>query len=170
MDETLVIRRQNQSMDAVLATGRYPAPTRKEGRKKERGRECSDVVVVVVVAVPSSSSSPELRGLGAILVAFLEKLFFVRRCFAFVVSVSLEAVFAAVESFFFFLCKFTLSMPVSLFALYLFLPASILCMSCRKFLFPGGPVSVSSLLLGFLFCLSLKRLFVRKKEISFVIF
>jgi hypothetical protein len=43
-------------------------------------------------------------------------------------------------------------------------------MSCRKFLFPGGPVSVSSLLLGFLFCLSLKRLFVRKKEISFVIF
>ncbi len=143
MDETLVIRRQNQSMNAVLATGRYPAPTRKEEGKKERGRECSDVVVVVVVvAVPSSSSSPELRGLGAILVAFLEKLFFVRRCFAFVVSVSLEAVFAAVESFFFFLCKFTLSMPVSLFALYLFLPASILCMSCRKFLFPGCPVSV----------------------------
>jgi hypothetical protein len=89
-------------MDAVLATGRYPAPTRKEGRKKERGRECSDVVVVVVVAVPSSSSSPELRGLGAILVAFLEKLLFVLRCFGFLVSVPLEAVFAAVESFFFF--------------------------------------------------------------------
>jgi hypothetical protein len=74
---------------------------RKKERKKERGRECSDVVVVVVVAVPSSSSSPELRGLGAILVAFLEKLFFVRRCFGFLVSVSLEAVFSAVESFFF---------------------------------------------------------------------
>ncbi len=89
---------------------------RKKERKKERGRECSDVVVVVVVAVPSSSSSPELRGLGAILVAFLEKLFFVRRCFGFLVSVSLEPFFLRSRASF-FLCKFTLSMPVSLYAL-----------------------------------------------------
>jgi hypothetical protein len=169
VDETLVIRRQNQSMNAVLATGRYPAPTRKKERKNERGRECSDVVVVVV-AVPSSSSSPELRALGAILVAFLEKLFFVRRCFGFLVSVSLEAVFAAVESFFLFYVSSHYQCLSPCLRFICFFQHRFLFMSCRKFLFPGGPVSVSWLLLGSLFCLSLNRLFVRKKEISFVIF